>query len=132
MIGEFDLKNQILSQTKAVRRKLGITPPAPPQVLVQEEAGIHVGISADLPAAARHATTLMADKYRKWREHGRLNAWGHYKRQYFAVAVGGGNTVKAQYNAMVNELHSDVDWINHVRFFFLEESSGESQWERRG
>lgn len=128
-MGEFDLKNQMQSRIKAASRKLGITTPAPPQVLVQEEAGIHVGISADLPAAASHATTLMAEKYRKWREQDRFNAWGHYKRRHFTVAVGGGNTVKAQYQSMVNELHSDIDWIGHVRFFFLEESSGEPKWE---
>ena len=97
--------------------------------LIQEEAGIHVGISADLGLAAQHAASVMRDKYRRWRRGDRLAEWGSYKRQYFTVAVGGGNTIKAQYSAMIDKHHADIDWINHVRFFFLEESSGESNWE---
>jgi 6-phosphogluconolactonase/glucosamine-6-phosphate isomerase/deaminase len=101
--------------------------PAP--ALVQEESGIHVGISADLQAAARHAASIMADRYRDWRERGRLAAWGSYKRQYFTVAVGGGNTIKAQYRALLEDHARDIDWVRHVRFFFLEASSGEPGWE---
>tara|TARA_R110002072_G_scaffold98488_1_gene216626 strand:+ start:6536 stop:8770 length:2235 start_codon:yes stop_codon:yes gene_type:complete len=112
-----------------VRRKLGIAPFAPPETLVQEEAGIHVGISPDLVAAARHASAVMAEKYRLWWHGGRFAVWDHYKCYYFTVAVGGGNTLKAQYKTMVNELYDEIDWINHVRFFFLEESSGEPKWE---
>jgi 6-phosphogluconolactonase/glucosamine-6-phosphate isomerase/deaminase len=98
-------------------------------VLVQEQSGIHVGISADLPQAARHAADTLSVRYRQWRDRERLAAWGHYKRQHFCIAVGGGNTIKAQYKALVAMHHSDIDWIRHVRFFFLEESSGESGWE---
>jgi 6-phosphogluconolactonase/glucosamine-6-phosphate isomerase/deaminase len=98
-------------------------------VLIQEEAGMHVGISADLPEAARHAAQNLEKQYQIWSDQDRFASWGHYKRQYFTVAVGGGNTLKAQYQAMVNELYSSIDWIGHVRFFFLEESSGEAQWE---
>lgn len=100
-----------------------------PAVLVQEEAGIHVGIAPGLTEAATHATTVMHEKYLHWLEHGRYNAWGHYKRKYFVVAVGGGNTLKAQYQAMVQQLHSSLDWIGHVRFFFMEDSTGEKNWE---
>ncbi len=124
-----DFKHQIQSATRKARRGLGLEPKARPSVLIQEEAGIHVGISADLPAAARHAASIMEDKYRNWREQDRFSAWGHYKREYFTVAVGGGNTVKAQYQAMVEDLYANIDWVSHVRFFFLEESSGEAGWE---
>ena len=34
--------------------------------LVQEESGIHVGISPDLPAAARHASEILKDHYDYW------------------------------------------------------------------
>ena len=98
-------------------------------VLVQEEAGIHVGISADLPQAARHASNIFQEKYQQWLERGRFAAWGHYKRQHFTVAVGGGNTIKAQYQALIQQHHRDIDWLKHVRFFLLEESSGEKSWE---
>lgn len=97
--------------------------------LVQEEAGIHVGISPILDDAARHAASVMARKYRHWLNRDRHSAWGRYKQLYFTVAVGGGNTLKAQYNALVKHHHADIDWLAHVRFFFLEESSGEAKWE---
>jgi 6-phosphogluconolactonase/glucosamine-6-phosphate isomerase/deaminase len=98
-------------------------------VLVQEQSGIHVGISADLPQAARHAADTLSARYRQWRDRERLAAWGRYKRQHFCIAVGGGNTIKSQYKALVETHHADIDWIRHVRFFFLEASSGESGWE---
>ena len=93
--------------------------------LVQEEAGIHVGISRDLDGAARHCADVMFKQYRSWRRRDRHAAWGQYKRRYFTIAVGGGNTVKAVYSAWLNEHHSDIDWLKHVRFFLLEETSGE-------
>jgi 6-phosphogluconolactonase/glucosamine-6-phosphate isomerase/deaminase len=117
------------SATEGLKRLRRRTRKAQTPVLVQEESGIQVGISADLPEAARHAAQIMAERYREWLERDRLAAWGHYKRQYFTVAAGGGNTIKSQYKALVEEHHSDIDWIRHVRFFFLEESSGESGWE---
>lgn len=97
-------------------------------VLVQEEAGIHVGISADLPEAARHASHIFQEKYQRWLERGRFADWGHFKRRYFTVAVGGGNTIKAQYQALIQHHSRDIDWLKHVRFFLLEESSGEKNW----
>ena len=127
---QLDFRNQIQARTREVYRKIGLPPRQNrSSSLVQEEAGIHVGISADLPKAAEHAASVLQEKYHRWCERDRLAAWGAYKRQYFTVAVGGGNTLKAQYHAMVDNHHSDIDWINHVRFFFLEESSGESNWE---
>ncbi len=124
-----DFKQHIHSTTGMARQALGLQPKLRSTILVQEEAGIHVAISADLPAAAQHAASIMQEKYLSWWERDRFMAWGHYKRQYFTVAVGGGNTVKAQYQAMVENLCTSIDWINHVRFFFLEESSGEAEWE---
>ncbi len=97
--------------------------------LVQEESGIHVGISPDLPAAARHASTELKQRYSHWLQRGRFQAWGTYKRDHFTIAVGGGNTIKSQYLAWLDHFHSDIDWLSHVRFFFLEESTGEPGWE---
>jgi 6-phosphogluconolactonase/glucosamine-6-phosphate isomerase/deaminase len=97
--------------------------------LVQEASGIHIGISPDLPAAARRASVLLKQRYDDWLSRGRLRAWGAYKRDYFTIAVGGGNTIKAQYRAWLNHRHGDVDWLGRVRFFFLEDSTGEPGWE---
>jgi 6-phosphogluconolactonase/glucosamine-6-phosphate isomerase/deaminase len=121
------------SQRKQSMRSWKITSKTPrpreTPALVQEEAGLHVGISADLPGAARHAAGVFREKYGQWRVRERLAAWGRYKREHFTVAVGGGNTIKAQYHALVEEHHSTIDWYRHVRFFFLEESTGEQGWE---
>ncbi len=97
--------------------------------LIQEEAGIHVGISATLPLAGRHAAQLLQEQYDHWLDRGRYQAWGHYKRSYFTVAVGGGNTIKSQYHAWLNHHHNSIDWLRSVRFFFLEETTGEPGWE---
>jgi 6-phosphogluconolactonase/glucosamine-6-phosphate isomerase/deaminase len=94
--------------------------------LLQEETGAYVSISTDLAEAARHAACVFDESYRLWLERDRYNAWGRYKREHFVVAVGGGNTLKAQYRAMALQLHTKVDWLKHVRFFSLEESAGES------
>jgi 6-phosphogluconolactonase/glucosamine-6-phosphate isomerase/deaminase len=97
--------------------------------LVQEEAGIYLSISSDLPTAANHAASIFYDQYLHWRDKGRFAAWGRYKRQHFTVAVGGGNTLKAQYQALVRSFHSDIDWYRHVRFYLLEGSTGEENRE---
>lgn len=102
---------------------------APAPTLVQEASGIHVGISPDLPAAALRASATLQQRYSQWRSGDRLHAWGAYKRDYFTIAVGGGNTMKSQYLAWLNHRHSDIDWLGHVRFFFLEDSTGEPGWE---
>jgi 6-phosphogluconolactonase/glucosamine-6-phosphate isomerase/deaminase len=98
-------------------------------VLIQEEAGVHVGISPSLPDTARHAAHVMFQRYEEWLSGGRLNAWGQYKRNHFTIAVGGGNTLKSQYKAWLDHYHSSIDWVAHARFFFLEESTGETGWE---
>ena len=126
---KLDLSNQIRVKARKARRQLGLQRDSSSSVLVQEEAGMHVSISADLPEAAQHAASILNDKYQAWQQRDRFAAWGLYKRTHFTVAVGGGNTVKAQYRAMVDSYHADIDWLQHVRFFFLEESSGESNWE---
>ena len=97
--------------------------------LIQEESGIQVGISATLSLAGQHAASLMQEQYRHWLDRGRYQAWGAYKREHFTIAVGGGNTVKAQYRAWLDEHHHSIDWLRHVRFFFLEETTGEAGWE---
>ncbi|AQA19430.1 hypothetical protein BST95_15495 [Halioglobus japonicus] len=97
--------------------------------MVQEDSGIHVGISPDLPAAANHAAELMFDRYRQWLGHDRLHAWGTYKQQYFTIAIGGGNTLKALYNTWLDQYARSIDWLGRVRFFFLEDSTGEAGWE---
>ena len=71
----------------------------------------------------------MQKEYGEWLSRGRFTAWGDFKRSYFCVAVGGGNTVKAHYRALIEHHHTDIDWIAHVRFFFLEESTGEKHWQ---
>jgi 6-phosphogluconolactonase/glucosamine-6-phosphate isomerase/deaminase len=97
--------------------------------LIQEEAGIHVGISATLALAGRHAAQVLQEQFDDWRDRGRYRAWGHYKRSYFAIAVGGGNTIKSQYHAWLNYHHNSIDWLRFVRFYFLEETTGEPGWE---
>jgi 6-phosphogluconolactonase/glucosamine-6-phosphate isomerase/deaminase len=100
-----------------------------PSVLIQEQTGIHVSISTDLTETARHAASIMKEKYQLWLERDRFAAWGRYKRDHFTIAVGGGNTVKAEYRAWLAIDPNDIDWVKHIRFFLLEESSGESNWE---
>jgi 6-phosphogluconolactonase/glucosamine-6-phosphate isomerase/deaminase len=100
-----------------------------PSVLIREEAGIHVSISRDLTEAARHSASILTEKYLLWLERDRFSDWGGYKRNRFTIAVGGGNTVKAQYKAWLDHCHRDINWIKHVRFFLLEASSGDENWE---
>ncbi|MEP5567473.1 MAG: 6-phosphogluconolactonase [Halioglobus sp.] len=97
--------------------------------LIQEETGIHVGISASLELAAKQAAQMLQEQYDHWLDRGRFQAWGHYKRDYFTIAVGGGNTIKSQYNAWLNHHHNSIDWLRYARFYFLEETTGESGWE---
>lgn len=97
--------------------------------LIQEESGIHVGISATLPQAGRHAAHRLQQQYDRWLQRDRFQAWGAFKREHFCIALGGGNTVKAQYRAWLEQHHNSIDWLRHVRFFFLEETTGEPGWE---
>jgi len=128
-MGQLGLAGQLLVSTTPARRRRKQESLNHSARLVQEEVGFHIGIAADLATAARHAASHFEASYQRWLKHDRFTAWGYYKRQYFTVAVGGGNTVKAQYRAMVESSSGSIDWIAHVRFFFLEESSGEPDWE---
>ncbi len=98
-------------------------------VLIQEEVGFHMGIAADLADTAHQGANLVSKNYTRWLKHGMAEAGCRYRQQFFTIAVGGGNTVKAEYRALLEHHHSSIDWIKHVRFFFLEESSGEKKWE---
>jgi 6-phosphogluconolactonase/glucosamine-6-phosphate isomerase/deaminase len=97
--------------------------------LIQEDAGFHMGIATTLEDTAHQAANLVNKNYMRWLKHGLNEADGKYRQNYFTIAVGGGNTVKAEYRALLERHHSTIDWISHVRFFFLEESSGEKKWE---
>ena len=72
---------------------------------------------------------VLQQQYDQWLDRGRFQAWGHYKREHFTIAVGGGNTIKSQYRAWLEYHHNSIDWLRYVRFFFLEETTGESGWE---
>lgn len=97
--------------------------------LVQEEPGFHLDISRDVTAAGTHAAHMFKQRYDAWLN----NDWGgvgsQFKYHYFSVAVGGGNTVKAEYRALLEHNSLDIDWLEHVRFFFMEESTREKNWE---
>ena len=82
------LKKKYLRLKNRSRRALSPFRSRRSPALIQEEAGLHVGISAELADTARHAAGLMADKYQHWLERERLAAWGRYKRRHFTVAVG--------------------------------------------
>jgi 6-phosphogluconolactonase/glucosamine-6-phosphate isomerase/deaminase len=97
--------------------------------LIQEEAGIRLGISRNLDSAATHSAEVMHEQYLRWLHRDRHAAWGGYKRNFFTIAVGGGNTVKAIYRAWLEQHHSNIDWLRHIRFFLLEDSTGEPGWE---
>jgi 6-phosphogluconolactonase/glucosamine-6-phosphate isomerase/deaminase len=88
-----------------------------------------MGIAADLEATAQQGANLVSNNYERWLKHGMGEAGTKYRQQYFTIAVGGGNTVKAQYRALLEHHHDTIDWIKHVRFFFLDESSGEHNRE---
>lgn len=90
---------------------------------------MHIGIAPGLPDTAAQAAALFRQQYDHWLQVGRFHAWGDYKRRYFCIAVGGGNTVKAQYRALLDLPASAVDWLQHARFFSLEESAGEASRE---
>jgi len=97
--------------------------------MIQEEVGFHMSIAADLETTAQHSANLVYNHYQRWLKHAMGETGTKYRQQYFTIAVGGGNTVKAQYRALLEHHHDTIDWIKHLRFFFLEESSGEQKWE---
>ncbi|MFB3079944.1 MAG: 6-phosphogluconolactonase, partial [Lysobacterales bacterium] len=96
--------------------------------LMQEEAGFYLGIGADLEETGQQAAATVFEKYTLWRNGGRQQADTEFKGKHFSIAVGGGNTVKALYRALLNQHAYDINWIEDVRFFFLEESTGEKNW----
>lgn len=100
-----------------------------PLNLVQEEPGFHLGIAPDLKATGRHAAQIVTERYKAW-----LGGDGglyetEFKQQYFAIAVGGGNTVKNVFKALLKHHFHDIGWLEHVRFFFLEETCNAPDWE---
>lgn len=97
--------------------------------LAQEKPGFYLDIAADVNDAGRHAAYMVKSNYDAWMD----SDWGEvdsqFKYDYFTIAVGGGNTVKSEYRALLDKYAIDIDWIQYVRFFFLEESSNDSNWE---
>jgi hypothetical protein len=81
----FNLRHQITARTREACRRIGLPRSTRSSVLVREEAGIHVGISPGLPETARHAASVMLEKYQRWLKRGRFDAWGRYKRHHFVV-----------------------------------------------
>lgn len=128
-MGDMALGRHFQAKFSKTQRRLGLPGKAQRAKRVEEASGVRVSISSNLPLAADHAASVFEKHYLYWRERARYSAWGQYKRHHFTVAVGGGNTLKAQYQAMIDKLHASVDWAEHVRFFFLEDSSGEGKWE---
>jgi 6-phosphogluconolactonase/glucosamine-6-phosphate isomerase/deaminase len=128
-MGDPALPQQLQAKVRKAQRKLGFKAPSRRSVRIEEASGMRVSVSSDLPHAADHSASIFEKRYLHWLNNERFSAWGHYKQNYFTVAVGGGNTLKAQFQALIDKLHSRVDWIGHVRFFFLEDSSGEGKWE---
>ncbi len=98
-------------------------------LLVQEQTGFHLGISPDIRAAGRHAAQVAMEKYQAWLTVGRSQDDIAFKRRHFAIGVGGGNTVKNEYKALLKFHFHDFAWLDHVRFFFLEETCKEKDWQ---
>lgn len=109
-----------------VRHRKG--PKAPPS-LVQEQPGFHLGISPEIKATGRHAAHVALEKYQSWLAEGGKRGDTAFRREYFTIAVGGGNTVKNQYKALLKFHFDDINWLKHVRFFFLEETCNARNWE---
>jgi len=105
------------ARRKIARFKDGGTPP-----LVQEGAGFHLGIAPGIRAAARHAALIISEQYVDWLTGGEQLGNTSFRNSHFTIAVGGGNTVKNQYKALLKYHAHDIDWLAHVRFFFLEET----------
>lgn len=101
----------------------------PPPLLVQEKTGFHLGIAPEIKAAGRHAAQIAAEKYEAWLAEGRKQGDTAFRRKYFTIAVGGGNTVKNEYKALLKYHFADINWLEHVRFFFLEETCNAPGWE---
>lgn len=101
----------------------------PASRLVQENPGFYLSISTDLKGAGSHAARITADLYQRWLKSDWSKVESHFKCQHFTIAVGGGNTVKAHYQALLDEHALGIDWLERVRFFFLEASTPMPGWE---
>ncbi len=129
------LANSIPLEVAGVGIGLGILPAiarhrdSGEPALVQEAPGFHLGIAPDIKAAGRDAAHVAREKYRAWLERGSRRGVSKFKRQHFTIAVGGGNTVKNEYKALLKYHFHDIDWLDHVRFFFLEETCNAKNWE---
>ena len=98
-------------------------------LLVQEKTGFHLGIAPQIKTTARHAAQLAREKYEAWRKSDGSDADSQFRCDHFTIAVGGGNTVKSEYKALLEYHARDINWLDHVRIFFLEESCKEKDWE---
>lgn len=109
----------------ARQKKGGKAPP----LLVQEQPGFHLGIAPEIKTTGRHAAQIALEKYQAWLARGKKQDDTAFKREYFTIAVGGGNTVKNEYTALLRNHFDAINWLEHVRFFFLEETCNASNWE---
>ncbi len=98
-------------------------------LLVQEQAGFHLGIAPDIQAAGRHAAEIARGKYRTWLAEKGSADDTPFRKDHFTIGVGGGNTVKNEYKALLKYHFHHFNWLDHVRFFFLEETLNEAGWE---
>ncbi len=98
--------------------------------LVQERPGFHLGIAADSRAVGRDAARLLNETYQAWLDDKPDPRDTEFRNCHFTIAVGGGNTIKRQYRALLKYHFHEIDWLEHVRFFFLEESCRPAPWER--
>lgn len=99
-----------------------------PVKLMQEGPGFYLGIGTDLTETGRQAATTLKSRYDAWRFIDRHKQDSSFKRQHFTIAVGGGNTVQSVYRALLEANAYDINWLSDVRFFFLDESTGERNW----
>lgn len=104
-------------------------PGLPASRLVQENPGFYLSISTGLKGAGHHAARITAELYHRWLKSDWSKVDSQFKCQHFTIAVGGGNTVKAHYQALLEQQAHSIDWLDRVRFFFLEESTSMQGWE---
>jgi len=90
-------------------------------VLVQEGPGFHLGISQGVQATGQQAAKTTLECYQAWLESND-SAATDFKDNHFSIAVGGGNTVINHFNALISNHFQDFNWIDHVRFFVIEET----------
>ncbi len=100
--------------------------------LAQEQPGFHLCIDPDIETVSRHAAQLVRQQYRAWLGGVGSTRDTPFRSRHFTIAVGGGNTVKNQYRALLRHHFDDINWLDNVRFFVLEESAGEQEWESAG